>query len=112
MQSVEDAGPTTVLHLSGLIDHDTAPILWNALEPPVEHSRNVIVHVAGVRFIDATGFRILEMYDQRAHERGCRVALAAPSPTVDRLIRLLKLDQVIPVFPSLSDALDAQSHRG
>jgi len=101
---VEDAGQATVLRLSGHLDHDTAPILRNALEPAVENSKDVVLDVSNVTRIDAAGFRVLETCDQRARRHGRRVILAAPSPYVGRLLRLLKLDQVIPVFPSVPDA--------
>ncbi|TMI91035.1 MAG: STAS domain-containing protein [Bacillati bacterium ANGP1] len=101
---VEDAGQATVLRLSGNLDHDTAPILRNALEPAVDSSKNVVLDMSNVTRIDAAGFRVLETCDQRARRHGCRVILAAPSPYVGRLLRLLKLDQVIPVSPAVPNA--------
>ena len=108
----EDIGDVTVLHLAGKINHDTVPILSNALEPAVQNSKSVILDATHVTFIDASGFRVLETCDQRAHRHGHRVTLAAPSPCVDRLIKLLKLDQVVPVFASIPEALRAVIRRG
>lgn len=77
------------------------------LEPTQTTSAHIVVDLSRLTDMDAAGFRVLETCSQRSRWRGRRMFVAAPTGWVRRLIDVLCLDQVIPVYPSVEEALTA-----
>ena len=53
----------------------------------------VLVNLAGVRFIDTTGVRIMVKARKEAVGRGLRLKFTEPSPGVLNVLRILRMDR-------------------
>jgi len=65
----------------------------------------VVVDMTRTRFCDSAGLHALIGAHRRARTAGCQVRLAVTDPQVRRLIALAALDRLVPVYPSLDQAL-------
>jgi anti-anti-sigma factor len=64
----------------------------------------LVVDLSTTEFLSSSGLSELLRLGMDLRDRGARLALAAPSRTVDRMIRVVGLDRVIPVFPTVEAA--------
>jgi anti-sigma B factor antagonist len=64
----------------------------------------IIVDLAGLEFIDCCGLGVLVRVLKWARESGGDVLLAAPQQHVRRLLRLLGMNDVFSVYPSVEQA--------
>jgi len=65
----------------------------------------LVVDMTRTRFCDSAGLHALIGAHRRASAEGRQVKLAVTGPQVRRLITLTALDRLIPVYPSLDQAL-------
>lgn len=70
-------------------------------EPP----RLLVLEVSGVTFIDSAALNTLLIADRNADQVRTTFRLAAPSPTVAKLLYLTSLNTVFDVHPTLEAAL-------
>lgn len=93
-----------VLAVTGDLDIDNVDPLGAALErAALDGAAPVVVDLSEVSFADSTTVNVLL---QGQTLLGPRLRLAAPSPFMERLIGVLGLDTVLPVFPTVTEALD------
>ncbi|MFD0025223.1 STAS domain-containing protein [Streptomyces sp. NPDC058382] len=93
-----------VLAVTGDLDIDNVAPLGAAMEgAAAEGEAPVVVDLSGVSFADSTTVNVLL---QGQALLGPRLRLAAPSPFMERLIGLLRLDTALPVFPTVAEAVD------
>ncbi|MER7722717.1 STAS domain-containing protein [Streptomyces sp. NPDC096323] len=94
-----------VLAVTGDLDLDNVAPLGGALESAAQDGdAPVVVDLSGVNFADSTTVNVLL---QGQTLLGPRLRVAAPSPFVERLIGVLGLDSVLPVFPTVAEAIDS-----
>jgi anti-sigma B factor antagonist len=88
-------GDGTVI-ASGEIDLHTAPKLWEALAPLIEHGhRRVVLDLARVEFIDSSGISvIIRAYKQLAPNGGTLI-LRSAQPQARKLFDLTRLTDLI-----------------
>jgi anti-sigma B factor antagonist len=90
--------PVAVVVVAGEIDLSTMPelrlTLANVITPPREE---VVVDLAAVEFIDASGVGVLVGAAGEAARAGVKFRLHAPSPAVERVLNLAKLDDSLEV---------------
>ena len=65
----------------------------------------LLLDLAGVSFCDARGLSALVRIATRADTTGCRFGLIAPRPQLMKVLQITGLDQRLPVFASVNDAL-------
>ena len=66
--------------------------------------RLLVVDLSGLGFIDSSALSVI-MRTYRALQRdGGKMALVNPSPTVARVLQLIDIARVIPVYPTLGEA--------
>jgi anti-anti-sigma factor len=80
--------------------------LGSAFTPRV---RTVIADMTATRFCDSSGINMLVRAHQQAAAHGTELRLVVPSTAVLRTLTLTGLDQLLPIYPSLSQALAAGS---
>ncbi|MBO0914598.1 STAS domain-containing protein [Streptomyces laculatispora] len=98
-----------VLAVTGDLDIDNVTPLGAALESAAADSDGpVVVDLSDVSFADSTTVNVLL---QGQTLLGPRLRLAEPSPFMERLIGVLGLDSVLPVFPSVTEAIAGPLHR-
>ncbi|OLE28920.1 MAG: hypothetical protein AUG44_06065 [Actinobacteria bacterium 13_1_20CM_3_71_11] len=110
--SVDDRLPPAVLAVGGDLDLNTAPELLQALTRLVDAGeRVVVVDLAGVEFCDSSGLSVLVRVRNRLAGLGGSLALAAPTPIVQRVLEVSGLDEIFGMYPSVEAARDASAHR-
>ncbi|MGW7821574.1 anti-sigma factor antagonist [Streptomyces puniciscabiei] len=97
----------TVIALRGEIDIVAAaeiiPVLDTVTEPAAP---SVIVSLLDVDFFDCSGLRLLCRARRRAEERGGRLVLVCTHPLTLRILQIVHLMEVFPVYETLDEALD------
>jgi anti-anti-sigma factor len=103
--TVRDEGRTRIVALRGAVELEEADQfrahLPALIEPPFVH---MILDLAELRFINSTGLSaLLKVYQRVKHESGS-LAIVNPSPSIANLLRLTRLSELVPVYPSLEAA--------
>lgn len=92
------AGPRTVLVLVGDLDVHSAPLVQQAVSAAVrDGASEVVLDLAGVRFIDSSGVGVLIAGHTRAASAHARLVLRSLSPRVARLLEVTTLDRILAV---------------
>jgi anti-sigma B factor antagonist len=103
--SVGGFGGHAVVDLHGELDLADVPAVASHLIAAVAACGPlIIVNLADLEFIDCRGLGVLVRVLKWARERGGDVLLAAPQQHVRRLLRLVGLDGVFSVYPSVKQA--------
>jgi anti-sigma B factor antagonist len=79
--------------------------LGSALTPGVT---TVIADMTATTFCDSSGISMLIRAHQQAAANGTELRLVVPSAAVLRALTLVRMDCLLPVYPSLSQALAAR----
>lgn len=97
-----------VLSVSGEVDLANAPSLRAHLKTAIETAEHlVVVDLKDLKYIDSSGIKaLLDAHSTFAHG-GRPIVLAAVSPMVQRVLEILRLEQVIPVFPTVEKAVES-----
>jgi anti-anti-sigma factor len=104
--SVSGGDAYTAVALAGESDVYTYDQLRSALE--AEATKGVpllIVDLSALEFTDSTGVQVLLDIRVMMNDRGGKLALAGPQNTVARVLNLVGADQLIPVYPSVEEAV-------
>lgn len=109
---LEERPGATIVHVRGEADLDSHGILDDALTGAVDLHKPVILELKNLRYIDAYGIVLLLRHQRRASAGALRVIIANPSRIVRRVVDVLELDRVLPVFASIEAALQVVDERG
>ncbi|MGC2997912.1 STAS domain-containing protein [Streptomyces sp. G35A] len=97
-----------VVVLAGDIDHTTASIFHHALTASDGSAPRAVVDFRDVTFMDSSGINVLVAANNSARSRGGWLRLArTPTPVLD-LLRIVGLDTILPLYPTLEGALAPQ----
>ncbi len=97
-----------VLAVSGEIDIYTAPLFKQAVVNLVsDGNSSVVIDLTGVTFMDSSGFGTLLGATRRLRPAGGGLYLAGPNSTIQRMLRLTRLDSIMQTFPTVQAAVDA-----
>jgi anti-sigma B factor antagonist len=108
---VDQQDGCAVVTVSGDIDLATASALREAMATAAQASERIVVDLASVTFMDMHGLSAL-LSARPLHTPQGPLSLVRPAPMVRKVIRMTRLDEVLPVYESLHDALassDGQS---
>lgn len=95
-----------VLHLQGYLDAHTAPRFEEALgQVAAEGRAQVVVDCAQLDYISSAGLGLLIDAHRSARARHGQVRVASMSAAIAQIFDILGFSKVIPVFPSLDEAL-------
>jgi anti-sigma B factor antagonist len=72
-------------------------------------SRGIVVDLTECEFIDSTGVRALLLSRQQSEGDQDRLAVAASSEQILRILSVMGVDQVIPIQPTVEEAAAALS---
>jgi anti-sigma B factor antagonist len=101
---VDQQDGCAIVTASGDVDLATAEALREAMGAAAETADRVVVDLASVTFIDMHGFSALLSARPRRVPRG-PVSLVRPSPMVRKVVRMARLDEILPIYENLGDAL-------
>lgn len=91
---VETRGEAVHVVLSGELDLSCADKVEDELRKIEKNDPALIVlDLAGLKFLDSTGLRLIVTADQRARQTGRRLAIVKGPETVHRVFSITKLDE-------------------
>ncbi|MGW2280348.1 STAS domain-containing protein [Streptomyces sp. NPDC001770] len=94
--------PASVLAPRGDLDLDSLGPLTAQIEAAVDAHGAVILDAGDITFADSSFLRLILTTHDRADLR-----IANPSPTVDRLLRIVGADAFLHLYPTLDAARNA-----
>ena len=99
-----------ILTLDGEYDLETVPEIDRFLRrrlSPLYHQGDLVIDLGGMTFVDSSfiGFLVRLVGDQRAKRK--ELVLARPSGQVRRMLVLVGLPNLVPVFETLDEAVVA-----
>ncbi|MEV4139811.1 STAS domain-containing protein [Dactylosporangium sp. NPDC049742] len=99
----------TVVRADGELDVSTAPRLRQAITTALdEGSGTVIVDLTTVTFMDSTTLGVLIGAHNRVRESASgSLRLVCPEERIRRVFRITGLDNVFPLFDTVTDAVNA-----
>ena len=102
-----DSGATSVVRPQGDVDLAVSQDLRRVLLARVQAGRDVLIDMSGVAYIDSSGIASLIEAFQTARQKNQRFALAAVPERAQRVLKLARLDRVLPMMaavdPSFGD---------
>jgi anti-sigma B factor antagonist len=97
--STRSQGGRIIVSLGGEIDLYTAPRLHGELDSVLASGpAQIVVDMSGVEFCDSTGMNVLLGAYRRARELGGDLELAAPRPTIRKILQVTGLETVFTVL--------------
>ncbi|MEV5566572.1 STAS domain-containing protein [Streptomyces sp. NPDC052196] len=100
---ISPAGP--VLELIGKLDHDNAPDVRAALPGLTPRAgQKLVIDLGGLTFCDSSGIAILIAAHNYALAANATVVLAAVPGHLDRILRIIGLDQIFVTYLTAQDA--------
>lgn len=98
---------------SGQINHQSAEQLKQALAPLLEEVSSgksaLVLDFGGVEYISSMGLRVLMVAAKQLRSHKARIAVAALQPVVKEIFEIARFNNVVEVFPSVPEALQAVS---
>jgi stage II sporulation protein AA (anti-sigma F factor antagonist) len=95
----------TKLVLSGSMNVQGALDLEPQFNEIVKTTDKVIVDLKDVHFLTSRGMRILVMSARSLREKGGKLVLVNPQAEVERAMKIVGIDTIIPIAPDLSAAI-------
>ncbi len=103
-----DIDGNRVLDVVGEIDVYTAPKFREAINKILEAGQNhLLINMAGVTYMDSSGFGALLSATKRLKPKGGTVNLVKCNSAIDRILRITRLNTVFSTFDSLNEAVQA-----
>lgn len=100
------SGQTAVISAAGEIDLTNAEFLRDALLSALNAgAAGLVVDLTAATFLDSAGVTALVRASRRASASGAALRLAVTAPAVLRVLDLVGLDQLVPVYPAVAEAL-------
>jgi len=107
IEAVASTPGIVVLRVSGRLDARSAPVLTARCVEVRNQHRHLVLSLAGVSFIASSGIGALLALVEEFRQSESRVRLAAISPAVESVVRLLNLDQFLAIDSTEADATSA-----
>ncbi|AYG78857.1 Anti-sigma-B factor antagonist [Streptomyces hundungensis] len=98
--TTRDAAPGPVLEIFGELDYASAGELRERiLATPLRPGQRLVLDLGGMAFCDSSGLSALIVAHNHARAAEADVALASVPSNTLRILRIVGLDQIFPVFP-------------
>jgi stage II sporulation protein AA (anti-sigma F factor antagonist) len=98
-----------VVALAGAIDHTTAGAFHQALTLTPDSAPHTVIDFHDVTFMDSSGINVLVAANNTVRARGGSLRLAAAPTRVLELLHIVGLDALLPLHPTVEDALAPSS---
>ena len=97
----------TASEVGGGASEDMEACLTSSLSKMPAVTKIVLVDMEGVRFLRSSGLGAMLAACETLKSRGIRVSVCHVPPFGRNLFRISRLDEILQVFPTREDALDA-----
>ena len=95
------------IHVAGVVDALTLDRFEGALSKALDHGgKSLVLDCEELRYVNSSGFGELIRYHDRLRERDGILVMARVPPKVAIILEMLGLKSLIPVVPSLAEALE------
>src|SRR3712207_794301 len=95
-----------LVSVQGRLDAAAAPTFKQQITDAISQGNvRLALHIAHVSFMDSTGLGALASALKAARKANGDISIIAPSPQVQKLLKLTAMDRVFRVFPSPDEAL-------
>ncbi len=111
MYPVRTEGRFTVIELNGEVDLYFSPRAREQILGCLNDGLNVLVDLSKVEYIDSSGVASLVEGYQMAKDAHLEFGLVGASPAAMQVLQLAKLDQVFPIYDSVSEALSGEARK-
>ena len=102
------SGRTAVVTAAGEIDLTNAECLRDSLMTALNAgAAAVVVDLTAATFLDSAGVTTLVRASRRARASEAALRVAVTAPAVLRVLDLVGIDQIVPVYPGVAEALDS-----
>jgi N-acetylglucosaminyldiphosphoundecaprenol N-acetyl-beta-D-mannosaminyltransferase len=105
---VEIVQEKAILHLRGYITRDSLDLFDLAEQKVLKTSPNLLVNLAQVEFLDSSAIGQLVELGNQARLAGGQLSLAAIPPRILSIFRLLKLDNLFPIYSNVDAYLSLE----
>ena len=99
-----ESGPCTVIGLAGEADVSTRAMAEVFDAEVAKRPRLLVVDLSALSFIDSAALSVLMRTHRALARDGGTLALVNPSPRVARILELIDIAHVIPVYANLTEA--------
>jgi anti-sigma B factor antagonist len=96
-----------VVRVRGEIDVVSRERFEAAMAEALDAGGPMVIDMREVTFCDSTGLNALVAANKRAIEEGTAIALVAVPPRVRRVFRITAVDEFIPIYETLREAINA-----
>ena len=96
---------TYVVAVAGELDLYSSPSLATALDAISAEAPRVVLDLDGVGFLDSSGLGTILLAVRRLREAGGDLALVANADATTKLLGMVGVDRVVPVFEATQQAL-------
>jgi anti-sigma B factor antagonist len=95
-----------VFDVRGDLDVYSAPLLRHEIREHLDRGENrLVVNLEDVDFLDSTGVSVMINGLKVARDQDGMLAVAHPGARVRRMLNLTNLDKVLPVYPTVEEAV-------
>jgi anti-sigma B factor antagonist len=95
-----------VVSVTGELDLYSTPLLIAELDALAPDGPEIVLDLGEVTFIDSTGLGAILLTVRRLRETGGDMALVCANPTTLKLLTMVGVDRVVPVFETNGRALE------
>jgi anti-sigma B factor antagonist len=95
-----------VIALQGELDLYSTPRLLAELEALVPDGPEIVLDLTGVTFIDSTALGAILLGARKLRQAGGGIAIVSPGATTTKLLSMVGIDRVVPVFDTNERALE------
>lgn len=101
----QSLGSVVCLVLSGELELATVATLVGHLAMVGRDTEGLLLDLRDLRYLDSTGINALLDTYRASGRLGRRIALVGASPNVRRILSVLNLETLMPMFPNRNEAL-------
>jgi anti-anti-sigma factor len=87
-------------------DSKGAEALASLVNSPVIAAKHLVLDLSRVEYIETPGYRWILRQIKQLEEAGRKLVVAAVPPSIERVFKLLRLDQIIPITNNIKAALE------
>ncbi|MEV8376090.1 STAS domain-containing protein [Kribbella sp. NPDC056861] len=98
---VLDRGADVVITVAGELDFGTTAAFQQAVAPPAEAGRTLILDLAELVFCDSSGLGALVRLHKLTEKAGGRLSLARLRPQIETSIKLTMLHRLLHIVPDV-----------